>query len=289
MTAVVRDQSFRASVSISKFNQLIAGAHRTALDPGYLSVDAHPYGLGEGVLIDSLGEPSLLNITLPSALIASSSDVDLGEISYGSPYPGTWPRIVQYRQNYSVSYQLPGTTYLSGLGGNISQSTSDFPAGAKPVEPILDTITNLRIDGQDFFQASTVSSSPTLSWNIPEAKAPNGYIISLFELAAGSNSNTTMNWIQTFRSGANEVWFPSGTVLPGHTYVLLISAVYEGGRDFGSAPFLNGFPRARASYMSGIITVPSSASTQIAPAALVRGAELNRRLQMRAVRQDNGN
>lgn len=284
-----RDQGLRANIAISKFSQLIAASRATGSSPGYLSIDAHPYGIGEGFLLDSSGGQHLLNVTLPSTTITPSSDVDLGEILYGNPFPGTWPKVIEYSQNISVSYQLPGTIHPTGIGSVISQATNEFPTAAKPLEPILGAITNLRIDGQDFFQPSTISSSPTLSWDIPEAKTPNGYIIGLWEVSVGANSSTTLSWVQTFRSGTNEVWFPSGTMELQHSYVLLINAVYEGGRDFGSEPFLNGFPRARTCYMSGIITVPAITSTQIAPAALVRGAELNRRLQMRAVRQDNGN
>jgi hypothetical protein len=288
LTDVPRDQSIRASVAMSKFSQLAAaGAPSVGQGPAYLSVNAHPYGISEGALIDLATAHFLLAAMLPDATAPPANDVDLGDILYGDPFPSEWTQLVGYEHRVSVAVQFPGATYLAGFGGVVSQITSEFPTADKPLEPLINPITNLRIDGQDFFHAATISAAPTLTWDAPADKAPNGYLLNLFEIALGTNSTTTVKWVQGFRTDANEVWFPPGTMQPGHSYFLQIDAVYEGGRDFGSAPFLKGFPRARSPYFSGIMTVGSgSVQGGSAPAAFVRGAESNRQLHMRAVKQE---
>jgi hypothetical protein len=68
-------------------------------------------------------------------------------------------------------------------------------------------------------------------------------------------------------------------------YILHINALYEGGRDTGSTPYLTGFPRAEMSYMSGVITVTGTGSMQGGPAGLVVGGDANRKLNMKSVRE----
>jgi hypothetical protein len=194
---VQRTGTLRANVAISKFRDLISEGNPGVL-PGaaYLRVAVHPFGTNEGVSL-AYGETSWLvwaNLYL-APHIPQTTDVDLGDISYGNPFPSSWPEFVKYEHYYGSSYFLPGTTYGSGLGGGVLQIGGPFPSAEKPLEPMLNAISNITIDGHDLSGPSTVSESPTLTWDLPGSNRPNGYRLTLYEITADGDT-TRLSWRQ---------------------------------------------------------------------------------------------
>jgi hypothetical protein len=186
---------------------------------------------------------------------AITTNVDLGDITYSNPYPGTWTPTVEYYQYAQVQYSLPGTTTPMSYFPFIYVANTDLPTSTQPVEPLVGPVTSATIDGIPFLtdQSSTNSLTPTISWQSPSVGVAHGYYVSLYKLSV-SGAATTSTLVANFFTTSTSINMPPGPITAGQTYVFRIRALHFPGVDVSIAPFRTRFPYGIADTYSGMFT-----------------------------------
>ncbi len=185
--------------------------------------------------------------------IPFTNDFDLGEISYGNPYPSAWDKVLEASCAYLNSYTLPGTTAPWNLDATISVNTTTLPTATAPLRPLVTPVLNPKINDLGLLaDRSGVGLTPTLSWEVPSLGSPSGYIVTIYRLDAVGNS-TEGTVVADLRRPATSGSTPPGILVAGNTYVFRIRVIQQG-LDMLSAPYRCTLPYGYADVVSGLIT-----------------------------------
>lgn len=209
---------------------------------------ASPTGLGVGIPFNAFQL-----FTYDSGAPSAATDLDLGDLAYGNPYPTTWSLVAETYFLWTVNYLAPGAATPIALSRSAYTATATLPTAVAPLGPLVSPVTNPRINGKDLFQNQVaVGTSPTLAWDLPTLGSPTGYIVRVMELKndAGASRLQTR---ATLRTATRSLTVPPGIMLPGSTYVITVSAVRFPGVNFSQYPFQTAFPYASAPVMSAIV------------------------------------
>jgi hypothetical protein len=101
---------------------------------------------------------------------------------------GLASRVFLRREGYAADSdtELHGNESVLILNGE----STDLPTA--PVAPLVSAVQKPRINGANFFAASTLNTAAvTVSWSAPSGTAPYGYIVQLFVLATPPNGTPT--------------------------------------------------------------------------------------------------
>lgn len=190
----------------------------------------------------------LLDYTSPNA-----TDVDLGDLPYGNPFPASWSVAAETYQAFSVSYLAPGASTPLVLTRYAYQATTTLPTASAPVAPLLGPVQSLKINGKDLFTNQlSVSTNPTLTWSAPSVGAASGYVVTCYRLFA-SGSATSLQSVGRFRTRTTSIKLPNGIMTSGNTYVFTVSALRATGVDMSATPFKTSLPYAFTTSMSAIV------------------------------------
>lgn len=178
------------------------------------------------------------------------SDVDYGTLSYGDPFPPTWPRMFQYCQVSAVTLPRPNSTATDTLYIT-NQQTTPLPSG--PVTPILSSVQSPTLNGSSFFQSATLSNTTSLNvgWTPPATGQPSGYVVAVYQLVA-LPPNNTMTYIDVAGFGTAKTSLTIPFTLPNGTYVFTILAVSDAGANMETSPLRHKIPLAQ----SGVVSAP---------------------------------
>lgn len=277
---------FRAKFNLSEFAALAAqvspGAmivgqqfgmaiHPMTMDHGiagflpYLAFDQN-FGTSTAAPLSSAGNRLSRFAVQSSAqpMSVAATDLDLGDISVGNPFPPSWTPVYIYQQVYAIPVTTPGATVPAELDVAVAQETSVAPTSGDPIRPVLTPVTIATIDGKNLLQPQTnISLRPTFTWQPPSGGSANGYNLQLIKLSAAQGSNGAMETqytqIASFVTAATTFIVP-GLLDANSSYVLLIKALSEGGNDFSTTPNKIGFPRAESIVMSAVFTTGTASS-----------------------------
>lgn len=203
----------------------------------------------------SMGIPSsaFQLFTYDSGASSAATDLDLGDLAYGNPYPAAWSLLAETYFIWGVSYLAPGATVPATLQRSSYTATSTLPTGTTPLAPLVGPVQNPRINGKDLFQNQlAVGATPTLSWDLPSLGTPTGYVIRILELK-NTGGNSQLLTRATLRTAARSLVVPPGVMAAGGTYVVSISSARFPGVAFAQYPFQTSFPYATAPMMSAIV------------------------------------
>lgn len=244
------EASFRGNIAGAAFAQLESGVNPSAVpDSSYLYFDVQPGGTDHGwigttpdlVAFDGTDEPIRTNI-------------DMGDIKYANPFPESWAPFLDYIHYVRIDYTAPGATNSITQYAYLELQTTDLPNVNTPLAPAIGPIGSPTINGSSLFsRASSVGTMPTLSWTQPALGSPTGYEIEVFHLYSDSTDSFTELAGDMF-TATTSVQIPPGVLTSGNSYYFRISAVFEPGIDYTTAPFRHGFPRAVAQSLSGVVT-----------------------------------
>ena len=182
-----------------------------------------------------------------------TGDLDLGNLSYGNPFPSSWSAAVETYQEFNVSYLAPGATTPVVLTRYTYQSTTTLPTATTPITPLIGPVQNPKINGKDLFSNQiSVGTNPTISWSGPAVGSASGYVITCYRLSA-SGSSSGLQRKGSFRTRTTSITLPNGIMTAGNTYVITIAAIRANGVDFNSTPFKTALPYGFTSSMSAIV------------------------------------
>jgi hypothetical protein len=180
-----------------------------------------------------------------------TTDEDFGTATYGDPFPSDWQRVFIFCQGGFVSIPFPGASVFPFSLFN-TQSTA-LPTSQ--VKPLIGHVQNPTLNGSSLFQANTIAATgATLSWTAPNGTPPTGYAIHSYLAQESSNGlGGSLARSRTYYTRKTSAVLPP--LQSGKTYILVISAILDGGADFETQPSRSALPTASVSVVSGAITV----------------------------------
>lgn len=207
-----------------------------------------PLGLNEGI-----PGTAFQLVTYDSGPTTATTDLDLGDATYGNPFPASWPLLAETYFVFSMSYLAPGATTAVRTPRSAYTATSTLPTATSPIVPLLGPALNPRINGKDLFSNQVaVGSTPTLTWDAPSLGAATGYVVRVLELRAVAGASRLLSRA-TFRTPLRTFTVPPGILVPGSTYVFSITAQRNPGVSAGEYPFRTTFPFSTAPLMTAIV------------------------------------
>jgi len=246
MTDVPQSGSLMLAWTRSQFAQ-----YRTAVNPqatadyDAFNVFAQPGGLAHGSFSST---PDVAIATPP----AGTSDVSL-TMTWGNPFPATWPLVGAATSAFAVSYTAAGATPKT-FDGTV---TSFSPLASLPaaVVPVISPVQSPTIDGNDAFAGGAAASeTPVIAWSAPALGTPAGYAVSLYLIRNGGGA-TAFDQVATFYTKEPSVTIPLGVLIGGQSYFVDITA-YADAVDRSVTPFWAALPTASADVLSGAVTIP---------------------------------
>lgn len=185
------------------------------------------------------------------------TNVDMGTVQYGDPFPATWTRYFEICQQATVD--------VPGADGSASQkmiltngATVALPGS--PVGPITGPVENPTINDMSLFTPDTITAPAiTLKWVKPNLGNPTGYtirVMSPLTLPSGTSTYATNAILST---ATTSVTLPPEVMQSGKTYLIVITAVTDGRANMETKPRRTGVPMANAEVVSAPITILTSA------------------------------
>ncbi len=178
---------------------------------------------------------------------------NLGQVSYGNPYPANWPKVAAYEWLASTSYLAPGATNSSPLLTFTYGISQKLPTASSPIKPLVSVVNNPLINGKKFFTNQThVGLTPILKWSAPSIGPANNYAMEIYQLS-NSGGNTVISYIAAFYTQSKSVRVPAGLLSAGQAYIFLVRAWSIPGLSFAKTPFMNGPTDGAADVVSGVM------------------------------------
>jgi hypothetical protein len=182
-----------------------------------------------------------------------TTDVEAGTVQYSDPFPAAWRRTFRVCETASVAVPVPGTGQTQSINLNSTQTTS-LPTAT--VKPLLSAVRNPKINGADFFTASTVSSTAvTLSWDPPAIGTPFGYQVAIMSPTTSPIGTVSYSSLATLSTAKSSMTLPPGVVASGKTYLFVITALADGRANMETSPHRSSLPTASADVISAPITL----------------------------------
>ncbi len=206
--------------------------------------------------------PSINVITMPGAaavgfvsydvnlldLNAGTSNVNVGSVSYGNPFPATWGELAYPNVGATVTYTAKGATTGAPLSGTVFSTEPVSQVGTSAIAPVVTPVAAPLINGRSLATAQTgVGPTPTVSWSAPSTGTPTAYRVTLYDVVNASGA-TNVNYVAEIVTTTTSLPLPPGRLTPGHSYALVITAVttpidantnpYRGSPNYASADYL---------------------------------------------------
>ncbi len=255
------DGAFETISQSHTFEANIDGAALTAqalaANPGAtlfstnFDLDAYPGSLAKGSTTDP---PDLILYEgYDGGLPLFTSNVDLGPVAYGNPYPSSWPLFVGYGYLATTNYLAPGATDSYPWTTLVDGLTTSLPSATSPIEPLVGVAQNPLINGHNFFSnLKRVGLTPLLEWAAPAVGKGTYYNVQVYQLF-NSGGSTIPNYVASFTTQQTSLRVPAGLLATGQTYVFEINSYYIPGLNFTKNPNFSGPTEGFAQVISGMI------------------------------------
>ncbi len=188
-----------------------------------------------------------INATPPPIL----TDQDFGAVSFGDPFPQSWPRIFQFCQHATVQLPRPNSTLTDTFLLTFGETT---PLRTAPIAPLVGPVQNPTINGASIFQSGALSTTAVnLSWSAPTGTQPFGYYVTVFQLATLPTGAT--QYVTVARLGTAKTSMSVPLLNAGSTYVFQIVAGVDGIANMETSPNRSQLPIAHSTVISAPITI----------------------------------
>jgi len=215
-------------------------------------LDAYPGSVAKG---ERTSTPDLVgyNLSFFSSGANITTNTDFGKVSYGNPFPATWPLYDLYSWFATTNYLAPGATNNLPLATFEVGSNTALPTSTSPIKPLVGVVINPTINGQNFFtDQSGVGLTPTLKWSPPSVGKATFYEVDIFQLS-NVGGNTVETGFTTFRTQSGALTIPQGLLSAGQGYAFVIRSWYIPGLNFAKDPFMSGPVNAFTDVISGLM------------------------------------
>lgn len=260
------DTKFKGTLAtlaqINDFEANINGADLTtqalAANPGATLVgtnivlDAYPGSLAHG---ERTATPDLVgyNLSYYTSSPNITTNADFGTVTYGNPFPDTWPLFDIYFWSAITYYTAPGATNSYPLFTFVEGYNTALPTSTSPMKPLVGVVSNPTINGQNFFSEQTgVGLTPTLQWSPPSVGQATFYEVDIIQLS-NSGGNTSQTAFSSVRTPRTALTIPRGMLRAGQGYAFVIRSWYIPGLNFAKTPFMSGPVSAFTDVISGLM------------------------------------
>lgn len=246
-TTVARNQTVNVAWKRSLFD-----GYRTAVNPDATPAD-HYFSLYTLPLAASRGVYSTGASLVSYGPTAGNTDVSLGSVSFGSPYPSTWDVYGSIVAIFAVDYALGSADpYTEAAFVSVDAPRATFAAGS--VEPVISPVQQPKVNGQDAFGTLTgAGRMPTVSWNAPARGTATSYAVVVSELSVSAGA-TDSNVVASITTTGTSIVLPPNVLAAGKTYYLAITAYAAPGIDATVHPYRSTLPQASATALTGQLT-----------------------------------
>ncbi len=170
-----------------------------------------------------------------------------GTLSFGNPYPATWPLVLQVYQYFSVT-----------LHGNTSYVTCGYSdlltrLEGVPLRPLLSPPAGLKVNNLDGTVPHTVVGPVQVSWGPPAIGTATGYSVEVLQVVPPNSG--TLVWVGRVVTSETSVTIPGAFMGIGNVYVFQVRSMNFGGVSFSRTPFETAFPALWAIAFSGAVTL----------------------------------
>jgi hypothetical protein len=236
--------TFELDWRASEFEALAPDVHASAALTGhYVRISPVPGGLSRGYF----GYMAYI-----LHVFRGSGSTVAGDLVFSNPYPGS-ELVVRSHTDFSIQFQLPGTTALS-FPVTFLQLERFIDVTGSPLRPIVSPPRAVMINGLSAnVDRAGVGTTPVISWSPPSIGTPDDYrvlIHRLFDSGGATQSNNT--WI--FYTRETSLQLPPYAFPAGDTYFLEIEARINTGVDIEETPFERGLPYADAATFTGLVS-----------------------------------
>lgn len=246
--SVPQTGTLRLNVARSQFSQFQPQVHPNVISFSTLvALDAIPGGTARGWFRRT---PDLL--TWASGL--SYTDIDLGDLAFGNPFPPEWTPFLISDFAFRVNYLLPGTTTPAVVTPFARVVSEQLPSAVSPVRPVIGPVQAPLINGSNLqVDRSGVGLTPAISWTAPALGSPTGYMLNINRLYT-SGTRTYQESAAVLRTKTTSITLPPGILEAGSSYYIEIIAISQPGVDFEAGPYRKRLPYAETPVLSGILT-----------------------------------
>jgi hypothetical protein len=200
-------------------------SYKTAINPTatlydqYLEVRTQPGGLGFGHFGATTSD---LIQFMPGP---GTSDLNLGTVAFGDPFPSSWGRVGTAQALYSVPVQALGAT-SGGQLYNVIQFEDDVNHFGPNVSPVISPPRSIQVNGSSAFSTGTlVGGDNTISWQAPQIGTPSGYGIYVWQLGVNGSGGTTFHFQAEVVTTTNSVTLPAGFFVAGSSYAFMVRSI----------------------------------------------------------------
>lgn len=225
----------------------VIGRNLTLLVPRAPSLGR--FSLSTNYCVESSGPfLSVIGIPTPPVIL---TDQDFGTISYGDPFPSSWPRMFQICQHATVQIPRPNSTITDTFLLTFGETTA-LPTA--PIAPLIGPVQNPMINGSSIFQATALNNTAAnLSWTAPAGPQPFGYYVTVFQLVTLPTGTTQYVTLVRFGTAKTSLLVPF--LNAGNTYLFQIVAGVDGAASMETSPFRSQLPIAHSTVISAPITI----------------------------------
>jgi hypothetical protein len=251
---VNQNQTFRANINGADLaaQTLAANPGAVLVDTG-LYLDVYPGSLAKG---ETTSTPDLIGYSFGTGENPITVNADLGDVSYGDPFPKGWPLFVVYQYFAQTPYLAPGATNGTAISTYVVGYTTTLPSQTNPIQPLVGTVIGPTVGGGNFFaNLSGIGLTPTLSWAPPSIGTANAYAVVVYQLKNNAG-NTEYSQIARLQTQSNSITIPPGLLTDlstGQAYVFRVRTLYRPGVNVAAKPYVTGPVNGFADVISGIM------------------------------------
>jgi len=230
---------------------LAANPNATLVGTNFV-LDAYPGSVAKG---ERTATPDLVgyNLSFFTAGPNITSNRDFGKVSYGNPFPATWPLFDIYFWTAMTNFLAPGATNSIPLFTSVEGYNTALPTSTSPIRPLVGVVTSPTINGRNFFANQTrVGLTPTLKWSPPSVGKATFYDVKIIQLS-DVGGNTVETSVTTVRTQNRGLTIPQGLLSAGQGYAFVIRSWYIPGLNFAKTPFGSGPVSAFTDVISGLM------------------------------------
>jgi hypothetical protein len=249
-----QNQTFRANINGADLAaQTLAANPSAVLVDTSLFLDVYPGSLAKGATTST---PDLVAYSMYQGLNPITVNMDLGDVSFGNPFPQVWPVYVVYDYFAHTHYLAPGATNGTDMTTQVVGYTTTLPSPSSPLQPLVGTVIDPTVEGDNFFTDLVgIGTTPTLSWAPPSVGTANAYAVFVYQLKNNAG-NTEYTQIARLQTQGTSITIPPGLLTDlstGQAYVFRVSTLYRPGVDVAAKPYVTGPTNATADVISGVM------------------------------------
>lgn len=189
----------------------------------------------------------------PVYTLVRTATADLPSTAFlcADPFPATWTRTIQVRQEFSVTLPVAGAPTPLTIEDAIQDLWSVESLGSGPFTPQIRPVVQAKINGADFFAPpAAVGTAPLLTWQAQPLDLASHFRVTVFQIIPGE---ARMEEKVSFLTTISSQKITPGVLETGKVYVFRIQSVRAGNHD-PNLPFMPSWPMSTAPVYSGIVT-----------------------------------